>query len=924
MLLSTHKILIVLLLVTGLGISKTFGQAVVYVTTSGAGDQSGSSWSNAVSSTSFRVRLASATSGTQFWVARGTYQPSNTNTRSESFLIPSGVQVYGGFEGYESNLNERLLTNPSSTTFSGDIGTVGAADDNSLHVVTFINTSSSTRLNGVVVTRGFGYDGGGILVNGSGAGNRCEPTITNCYISENQGMYGGGVNNNGYQGNASPTFLNCVFFNNRSFLNGGAVYNNGYQGVCEAKFINCLVYTNFAADGGAFYNEAYSGTCKPVLLNCTIATNETTRTNFPDGTSYNSAAFFNDNPGSLGDCSPTLNSCIIWLNRAQGAPGSGNGIYSVGSANVSISYSTVSVGFPGTGNDSSDPKFQSDFSLAGDSPAVNAGDPGSTTASVSEVDLASKPRIRNGRIDRGAYEYRLRYGTGFRLYVTPTGAGDNSGGGWNNALSANQLPDLLSDALDGTEFWIAAGLYKPTQTTSRIASFQIAKGLRVHGGFAGNESQLNQRLLSGPSSTTLSGDIGTQNSIDDNCFHVVTFRTAYSTTRLDGFVITGGNANAGGRVSESKGGGIYCDGRGQNNRCEPVIANCLVINNTAQSGGGLCSNGEQNGNASPTILNCVFQQNTASTGGGANAASPSGSSSPTFTDCKFLNNTASLRGGGLYYGGYFSMANDNVRLTNCTFSGNTASIGAGIYGSNSFSASLNLLLTNCLFDRNLASDKGGAVTVDASLGSGINTVIKNSTFVGNTGANSGNTIYTIAFSDTYCAFNITNSIIRNTGFAYDNGPNRIAPTYNITYSNIQGGYSGTGNIDADPLFVDPASGNYRLQPGSPSINTGDPGSTTANVSATDLAGNPRIDSGRIDMGAYERQTPTGPIVTLKEGNWNDPATWLYQQVPTAGDTILLRHRVGLPASYVGSARTVQYDTNGQLVFSPAARLVMTE
>ncbi|MBC7570553.1 MAG: hypothetical protein H7319_12560 [Spirosoma sp.] len=116
-------------------------------------------------------------------------------------------------------------------------------------------------------------------------------------------------------------------------------------------------------------------------------------------------------------------------------------------------------------------------------------------------------------------------------------------------------------------------------------------------------------------------------------------------------------------------------------------------------------------------------------------------------------------------------------------------------------------------------------------------------------------------------------------------------------------------------------GNFRLQPGSPSINTGDPASTTSNVSATDLGGNNRINNGRIDMGVYERQTHAGPIVTTQPGNWNDPFTWQFQQVPGATDAVLIRlRRVALPLSYTGNVQQVQYDASEQLVFLEGAQI----
>ena len=89
----------------------------------------------------------------------------------------------------------------------------------------------------------------------------------------------------------------------------------------------------------------------------------------------------------------------------------------------------------------------------------------------------------------------------------------------------------------------------------------------------------------------------------------------------------------------------------------------------------------------------------------------------------------------------------------------------------------------------------------------------------------------------------------------------------VSFCDVQGGFSGVGNIDADPSFFSPSAGvgaqydgisaNWTLRSSSPCINAG----RQTNLSQTDLAGNPRISSFLLDIGAYENQSEL-PLITI--------------------------------------------------------------
>ncbi len=100
-----------------------------------------------------------------------------------------------------------------------------------------------------------------------------------------------------------------------------------------------------------------------------------------------------------------------------------------------------------------------------------------------------------------------------------TSSGSSSGDGSNWTAQAMDLQTALATGTC-TELWVGAGTYLPTSGTDRSISFDIRPGLAVYGGFAGTETQRNQRDPSANVST-LSGDIGVAGDAADNSYHVV-------------------------------------------------------------------------------------------------------------------------------------------------------------------------------------------------------------------------------------------------------------------------------------------------------------------------------------------------------------------------------------------------------------------
>jgi len=246
----------------------------------------------------------------------------------------------------------------------------------------------------------------GKVVDDKGGAVVCEngssPTIINCIFESNivddsnssWGDFGGAV----FCDESSPTIMNCTFANNYAYHYGGAIHCSG--GNCAATIINCVFDGNSAYQGGAFSCAGAS----PQICNCTFCSNSSV------GGGAGGAIFV------ISSGSVTINNSILWGNIG---PIHEVNVYDNSSsctlknccidASGSYSYAPSASCIVEDGCIYDDPLFvddiNGDYHLRDASPCIDAGD-NSLVPSGVDKELDGNPRIVNGTVDIGAYEYQ--------------------------------------------------------------------------------------------------------------------------------------------------------------------------------------------------------------------------------------------------------------------------------------------------------------------------------------------------------------------------------------------------------------------------------------------------------------------------------------------------------------------------------------
>ena len=223
---------------------------------------------------------------------------------------------------------------------------------------------------------------------------------------------------------------------------------------------------------------------------------------------------------------------------------------------------------------------------------------------------------------------------------------------------------------------------------------------------------------------------------------------------------------------------------------------CWFAENEASSAGG--------GKVGGTAQRCIFTNNVAGSGGGMSGG--------TVFDSLFVNNSAT-HGGGV----------ENIEAAGCIIRGNRASeSGGGVYDS---------YVESCLIWSNHSDGFGGGIGFSGAV---------NCTIVNNDAEEGGGVESAL----------LVNSIVYDNHASISGGNYQDSLFYESCSPNLSTA-DDSGNIRNDPEFVNAEGGDFRLQIKSPCINAGD---NDVVVEIRDVSGNPRINDGSVDLGAYEFYT----------------------------------------------------------------------
>lgn len=549
---TTYRKIIALLILLS-SINPLFAQdsKTYHVTAEATDGGDGLSWENAITLTE---ALSRAKAGDEIWVKGYEDITGHIYTAPEGgFVLPSGVAMYGGFEGKETNKNvlptgRHKYQMKYQTALVGDINTNDKASqqliiypenttrtDNATHVLTLqmgVTQDNTNENNAPTIVSGFliaagnasgentsanGRGGGIYVVNNSNDNNASSRhfRISQCNFANNYGMRGGAIYVDKSCTNQQSAISYCSFFNNvagkrgTSENEGGGMWIDG-----TATVYNCNINNN--TNGGI----RLSNTSK--IVNCSVIANTVSAVDLTtagasgsnDGGAVYNTVLWHSTALSKQDTRPAFYSCAfpeVEVTDTQ-ANTDANGNVWISNENHGtepapwFKQSAVNQGYDFSFSSNLKQLYSTAFTFEETSALLNKGKLEYYTnfaakLETTSTDIMGRTRYQTSAIDIGAYEY-ARMKAGRIRYVKPEKEGKGDGSTWNDATDDIQwaINDLAEKAPgEKGEVWVAAGTYVVkdrilADDSSAPVSLLMKNGISVYGAFEGNEKSRSERI----------------------------------------------------------------------------------------------------------------------------------------------------------------------------------------------------------------------------------------------------------------------------------------------------------------------------------------------------------------------------------------------------------------------------------------------
>jgi parallel beta-helix repeat protein len=771
----------------------------------------------------------------------------------DEIIVTNGIYKTGGRPVF-GTLTNRVVVDKVILVQSVNGPTVTTIEGNSVmgdSAVRCAYLANGARLVGFTITNGATRSAGDTVLEQSGGGLWCESSsavVSNCVLVSNSASYSGG-------GASSGTLNNCTVSGNYAGYRGGGTYASTLNqcrlignsagisagGAREGFLNNCLIVSNSAQfTGGAEW---------ATLNHCTVTANS--------GSSV----------GGLSICNTT--NCIVYYNSGS-EPNYQSGTFGTLDHCCTTPMPASNLG---VGNFTNPPVFLNqaagDYHLMCSSACVNTGNDDSVT---SAVDLDGNPRVGDGIVDVGAYEFLLTAPLALSIQKDPMNLLPNHPASFTGTVDMGCARTTFWDFGDGTTLsnqlavshtWTTVGDYPVVLWAfnelnpggvSVTAIVHVATQ-RIHYVDASNLDPVP------PYSSWATAATNIQDAIDvalpvPNSLVLVTNgvyraggRVVYGTltnrvavtkpivvrsingpseTTIQGYqspswgsgsvrcvYMTNGATLVGftltggsSQLVDNQGGGVWCEST------NALVADCVLSNNTVFYAGG--------GAYSGTLSNCTLAGNLAHSIGG-------GAYSSVLISCAVSDNTAAYP---------FSDGGGGTRacvLFNCTLTRNSAIYGGGDFGS---------VLYNCVLTANSASKQGGGAC---------NSTLNNCTVTGNSAGLGGGGVSGGTLNNCLVYYNSASS-----------GPNYSGSSLNYCCT-LPLPSSGLGNITTEPQLAD----SFHLSAGSPCRAAGN----AAYAAGTDVDGEPWLNPPSIGCDEYHAGAITGPLSVTLQASATNAVVW---------------------------------------------------